>query len=218
MADLLSAQQALDEQNRINTLRQTGIKQAQNVADVTQQGATDLATQGGAALQKASDYGRLDIANQAAEALAAARGQGAASGGISYGGLLQAGKTAGISSAGVESNIAQQQLGLTKDVNTAKQEAAAQSLEATKFAQQAGSQVQDQQKKMSDYDAKMQEILASTKGFFKDDTTLAGQKIAEMVAGETDPTVKQHYLDLASKYANGSNPLSTSYSGPGFDY
>lgn len=197
--DLLNPQEAAAEQERVNRLRQTGIKQAQDVASAAQEGATNLEQQGGQALQQASDFGRRDVAAQAAEALAQARSMGA-KGGISYGGLLQAGKDTGLGQAKVEAGIAQQKLGLTKDVAQAKQEAAAQALEATKFATQAGSEAQDRQKKMADYDAKMQEILKSTKGFFNDDEDLAAQKIAEMVAGETDPAVKQHYLNQAKMY------------------
>ena len=208
MADLLSQNDQIDEQNRVNALRQKGIQQSQNVADVTQQGADTLASTGADALQQASDYGRRDIASQAAEALAQARSMGA-KGGISYGGLLQAGSNAGLAQAGQEAKIAQQKVGLAKDVGDARQAAAAQALEATKFATQAGSATVDKQKKIADYDAKMQEILKSTKGFFNDDEELAQQKLEEMVASETDPEVKAHYMDLAQKYGSKAS---------GYDY
>lgn len=201
MADLMNQTELDAEQERVKKLRQQGISQAQDVANVTKQGADTLASTGEQALGDAASFGRRDIASQAAEALAQARSMGA-KGGISYGGLLQAGKDTGKGMAGVEANIAQQKVGLAKEVGDARQAAAAQALEATKFAQQAGSETQDRQKKIADYDSKMQEILKSSKGFFNDDEELAGQKLREMVATETDPQVKQHYLELADHYQN----------------
>lgn len=208
MADLMNDTEQDAEQERVKKLRQQGISQAQDVAKVTQQGADALASTGEKALGDAASFGRRDIASQAAEALAQARSMGA-KGGISYGGLLQAGKDTGKGMAGVEANIAQQKVGLAKEVGDARQAAAAQALEATKFAQQAGSETQDRQKKMADYDAKMQEILKSTKGFFNDDEQLAQQKLMEMVATETDPQIRAHYQDLAQKYGSKAD---------GYDY
>lgn len=199
MADLLTQNDQIDEQNRINALRQKGIQQAQTVADVSSQGAEDLASTGATALQQASDYGRRDIAAQAAESLAQARSMGA-KGGISYGGLLQAGQNAGLAQAGTEAKIAGQKAGLAKDVADARQAAAAQALEATKFATQAGSATVDKAKKKADYDSQVQNITKESKGFFNDDEDLAAQKINQMVAAETDPELKAYYQDLAEKY------------------
>lgn len=211
MADLLKAQgdnPNETEDQRVSRLRQQGIGQAQNLANVTQQNATDLQATGTQALGQAESYGRRDVASQAAEALANARSQGA-KGGISYGGLLQAGTNTGLAQAQVESGIADKKLALTKDVGDARQTAAAQALQATQFAQNAGSSEQDRQKKKAQYDAQLQDILQSTKGFFNDDEALAQQKIEAMVASETDPVLKQYYITQAQNYGSKAD---------GYDY
>lgn len=191
-------------------LREQAVGAAGDIAKQSEQLATDLEARRAAALaslDKATEAGQLDIRASQAEGLAAGQAAAGARGASAFGALGQAAKQSGLAQAGFLGEQAKARastdVGLAEKIGEARQAAAAQRLEALKFQQEAGTTAKDRQQKSDQYETRLQEIYTDNKGFFNDDEEKAADEIERMVEYETDPVLKQRYMDIAAKVRAG---------------
>lgn len=197
---------ARSEAARKELLRQQGIKNAYGVASASQNAADALGTASQSELSgidQSTTAGMAGIRAAGAEGLAAGASSGGNTGNA-YAGALQAGENSGAKQAqfGGQQALARgnAEFSNTQAVGDARSAAAAQALEATKYAQTSGSQTQDKQKKIADYTTQMQQILQNNKHWYGDDEAQAKQQIEAMVSTEEDPDVKKYFQDQADNY------------------
>lgn len=164
--------------------------------------------QGLADFARSEQDGRRGIRARAADALAAAQAGGGAGGGSSYGQLLQAGKSAGITEADFSAGIARDKtdfnMGLADRIGSARVAAADQAFKALQVEQEAGTLNEDRQQRMADLDGQINAILGAQKGFFNDDEDTAAMQIERLAKFEDDPQMRSYLLQRARDIRNKS--------------
>ena len=208
------------EMERIQRLRKKAIGDSSAAADASGASAEELRTMqerfGRAGeravdtLEEAGKVGRAGMRMQAAQALRA--------GGQARGGNIAAMRQSGLQmgqalagqAAGTAKQIAAQRLGTAGDMykladqtGQAEVESKMQSLEATKFEKEAGSDAEDRAMKIKEYTTQISGIKKKHKGgmygALPDDEEGAADAIEALASAEPDPEIKKYLISQANK-------------------
>ena len=148
----------------------------------------------------------------AALGIAAAGQAGSFGSGATGAGLTDVAKKMGETRADIAANAAmneekykqaalEQQKGISLEAGQSEVEASVQKLEGEKFAREAGTQEEDRQKKLRQYQETMAKIKADAKGdFWEDDDEPGAEKaIRDLAASESDPELKKVLIAEADR-------------------
>jgi len=171
------------------------------------------------ALKRAEQAGMRGMRRQAAAGLAAGQAAGAFGGGGTGASLRGAAAELGQQAAefGAQQNLLQQQFqqaetaraaGLAEKAGEFGAVASVQGVEAEKFAAEAGSELEDRQRKSIEAKSSMAQIKKDHKGdkwWKSDDEEGAAAAIQALADAETDPVIKKMYEDEAKRIRKKGN-------------
>lgn len=171
------------------------------------------------ALKRAEQAGMRGMRRQAAAGLAAGQAAGAFGGGGTGASLRGAAAELGQQAAefGAQQNLLQQQFqqaetaraaGLAEKAGEFGAVASVQGVEAEKFATEAGSEIEDRQRKSLEATSNMAQIKKDHKGdkwWKSDDEEGAAAAIQALADAETDPVIKKMYQDEAKRIRDKGN-------------
>jgi hypothetical protein len=201
--------------------RQAAARQEAGFQDFEARRAEQLAGRetGMEALKRAEQAGMRGMRRQAAAGLAAGQAAGAFGGGGTGASLRGAAAELGQQAAefGAQQNLLQQQFqqaetaraaGLAEKAGEFGAVASVQGVEAEKFAAEAGSELEDRQRKSIEAKSSMAQIKKDHKGdkwWKSDDEEGAAAAIQTLADAETDPVIKKMYEDEAKRIRKKGN-------------
>ena len=225
----LTAQQLKDIRDRQERRRKTAKAKAREAAARQEAGFQDFEARrreqlqgretGMEALRGAEQAGMRGMRRQAAAGLAAGQAAGAFGGGGTGASLRGAAAELGQQAAdfGAQQKLLQQQFQQAETARAAQMAeksgefgavASVQGVEAEKFAAEAGSELEDRQRKSIEARAAMAQIKKDTKGdglFESDDEEEGARAIQALADAETDPVIKKMYQDEADRIRREGN-------------
>ncbi len=157
--------------------REEAIEAARRLAAETELGV--------GAVEEATEAGRAGLRMRAAQALAATQGLEAPAGGARAAMARGTAMEEGIRGAEFEAAQAGREV-------EARQAAAAMQLEAAKFEQEVGTEAEDRQEKMADYQAQINSIINRHDAWYDIDEAAIRDDILALAEFETDPVLRDY--------------------------